>query len=51
VAARWMAVAAAKDKDVASLRTYNAGDLVKNSSLLTSLGVNIGDYEEKVKGQ
>jgi hypothetical protein len=50
-AARWMAVAAAKGTSNATLRAYPAEDLVKNPSLMDSLGININDFEDKVKGQ
>jgi hypothetical protein len=49
MAARWMAVAAAKSTSNATLRAYPAEDLVKNPSLMDSLGIHIQDFEDKVK--
>lgn len=50
-ASRWLAVAAAKNTDNAALRAYSAHDLVNTPGLLHSLGIPIGDYEDKIKGQ
>jgi hypothetical protein len=51
LAARWLAVAQAKDRDNAALKAYDAKTLVGNPGLLKALNVPIEDYEDRIKGQ
>lgn len=51
LAARLLAVAAAKRADDTTLRDYKAADLVKSPELLVTLGIPIDAYEAKVKGE
>lgn len=50
-AARYLAVGAIKQQNDAFLRNTPADDIAKNPALLGALGINIRDYEDKVKGQ
>jgi hypothetical protein len=50
-AARYLAVGAIKQQNDAFLRDHPTEDLAKDPSLLGSLGINLRDYEDKVRGQ
>jgi hypothetical protein len=50
VAARWLAVADAKDQDNPVLRPYSAQTLATQPALLKALNIPIEDHEDKVRG-
>lgn len=51
IAARYLAVGLAKGGNNAFLRNAPAHDLVMNPKLLESLGINVQEFEDKVRGQ
>jgi hypothetical protein len=51
IATRYLAVGEAKRGNNAFLRDTPAHDLVANPKLLQSLGINVQDFEDKVRGQ
>jgi hypothetical protein len=50
IAARYMAIAAIKQGNNAVLRDHPTEELANNPALLRSLGINLQDFEDKVRG-
>lgn len=51
VAARYLATAKAMNRNTTTTANYTAHDLAGNEPLMRSLGINIQDYEDTVRGQ